>query len=188
MMTVSSLVGPGEVTSWDSAEVAAFDLGQADILVVERPPVPGIAAAVAPVRVQTWRSVVTSANAKTCAAAALDTLQIACPALAADIAALSRSFLAQFGVAEASLRVEVVDTQSCPKFHCDNVRIRLVTTYHGPTTEYVGADDPETIRAAPPCALVFLKGQQHPGHADAVHHRSPAVAPGGKRIAAVLDF
>ena len=101
--------------------------------------------------------------------------------------ALSRDFLAQFGVEEASLRVEVVDKQACPKFHCDNVRVRLVTTYHGPATEYVRADEPDLVRSAPLFALVFLKGHQHPNHADAVHHRSPGVPPGEKRLCVILD-
>ncbi len=186
-MKASTLAGLREVTAWDRAEIAAFDLGREDILVVERPPLPGIAEAVPSARVLYWRSVVTAASAQARAAEALDALRIGCPALAEDIVALSRSFLAQFGVDEASLRVEVVDKQSCPKFHCDNVRIRLVTTYHGPTTEYVRADEPKAIRLAPLFALVFLKGQQHPNHADAVHHRSPVVPPGSKRLCVIQD-
>lgn len=186
-MTASLLAGQQGVAAWDGAEVAAFDLGREDILVVQRPPLLGIADAVATARVHGNKSVVTPASAKARAAESLDALRIECPVLAEDIAALSRSFLAQFGVEEASLRVEVVDKQSCPKFHCDNVRVRLVTTYHGPTTEYVRADAPDLVRAAPLFALVFLKGHQHPNHADAVHHRSPGVPPGGRRLCVILD-
>jgi hypothetical protein len=186
-MTASTLAGPREVTAWDGAAVAAFDSGREDVLVVQRPPLPGIADAVATARVLYWRSSVTPASAEARAAEALDSLRIASPALAADIVALARSFLGQFSVGEASMRVEVVDKQSCPKFHCDNVRVRLVVTYHGPATEYVRADAPDAIRAAPLFALVFLKGHQHPNHADAVHHRSPGVLPGEKRLCVILD-
>jgi hypothetical protein len=80
-----------------------------------------------------------------------------------------------------------VNKTTCPKFHCDNVRVRLVTTYLGPGTEYVGADAPQEVRSAPAFALVFLKGHKHPTHADAVHHRSPALPPGGKRLCVILD-
>ncbi len=114
-------------------------------------------------------------------------LRLDCPALADDIAGLARSFLAQFGATEGSLRVELVDKTSCPKFHCDNVRVRLVTTYHGAGTEYVRADAPDDVRPTPTFALVFLKGHKHPNHADAVHHRSPPVPPGGRRLCAILD-
>jgi len=44
------------------------------------------------------------------------------------------------------------------------------------------------VRSAPAFALVFLKGHKHPSHADAVHHRSPPVPPGGKRLCVILDF
>lgn len=183
-----TLAGPREGTAWDGDEVAAFDEGGEDVLVVERPPLPGIAEAVATARVLYWRSTVTAGTAAVRAAEALDALGIAAPAFAADVVALSDRFLAQFGVGEASLRVEVVDKQSCPKFHCDDVRVRLVVTYHGPATEYVRADAPGDVRSAPAFALVFLKGHKHPNHADAVHHRSPGVPPGSKRLCVILDF
>lgn len=185
-MTASTLLQRG-VTVWEQKVVAAFDRSGEDILVLERSALAGIADAVASARVHGNKSVVTPASAEARAAEALDALRIECPALAEDIAALSRSFLAQFGVEEASLRVEVVDKQSCPKFHCDNVRVRLVTTYHGPTTEYVRVYEPDLVRAAPLFALVFLKGHQHPNHADAVHHRSPGVPTGGRRLCVILD-
>lgn len=186
-MKECTLAGSPGVTAWDGNEVAAFDQGGEDILVVERPPLSGIADAVASARVRYWRSTVSAAVAETRAAEALDAQGIIHPALAVDIVGLSCSFLAQFSVEEASLRVEVVDKQTCPKFHCDNVRIRLVVTYHGPTTEYVRSNAPEDVQAAPLFALVFLKGHKHPNHTDAIHHRSPGVPPGGKRLCVVLD-
>jgi len=187
-MTASLLAAPKEVMAWDRDVVAAFDQGREDILVVERPPVPGIAGAVASARVHDFRSGVTRDDADARAAESLVALRLDCPALAGDIAGLARSFLTQFGVTEASLRVELVDKTSCPKFHCDNVRVRLVATCHGPGTEYVRADAPEEVRSAPAFALVFLKGHKHPSHADAVHHRSPPVPPGGMRLCVILDF
>ncbi|MGL4553563.1 MAG: DUF1826 domain-containing protein, partial [Gemmataceae bacterium] len=45
----------------------------------------------------------------------------------------------------------------------------------------------EWIHSAPTSALVFLKGHEHPGYADEVHHRSPPVPPGGRRLCVVLD-
>lgn len=186
-MTTSTLAGPRQVTAWDREAVAAFDLGREDILIVERPPLPGIAGAVASARVHDFRSIVTSGNVHALAAESLAALNIDCPPLAEDIAALARNFLAQFGASEGSLRVEVVDRTSCPKFHCDSVRVRLVTAYHGAGTEYVRADAPDDVRSSPTFALVFLKGHKHAAHADSVHHRSPAVPAGGKRLCVFLD-
>lgn len=186
-MTASTLAEQREVTAWDREAVADFDRGGEDILVVERPPLAGIADAVASALVHDYRSLVTAKNTDARVAEAMAELNLDCPPLAADIAAMARSVLAQFGATEASLRVEVVNQTSCPKFHCDNVRVRLVTTYHGPATEYVRADARDEVRSAPAFALVFLKGHQHPNHADSVHHRSPAVPASGKRLCVVLD-
>lgn len=175
------------VTAWDLAAVASFDAGRDDIHVIERRTLPQVAAAVSAARVHEWRADVTAADADARAAAALEALHLDCPVLAADIAAVARSFLAQFGAARASLRVEVVTTNTCPKFHCDNIRVRVVTTYHGPGTEYVFRATPDDIRRGPTGALMFLKGHQHPTHSDAVLHRSPMVPPGEKRLCVVLD-
>lgn len=105
-----------------------------------------------------------------------------------DIAHLIRSFVRQFGLARANLRVEVVNKVSCPKFHCDTLHVRLITTYSGPTTQYVHRDAPETILDAPQGSLVFLKGHLHPTFGDRVHHRSPPMPEGAKRLCVVLDY
>lgn len=84
------------------------------------------------------------------------------------------------------LQVEIVDTQACPKFHCDNVYIRLVTTYVGPATEYRFVGE-TMVNQAEQGSLVFLKGRKHPTHRDSVHHRSPAIPEGVKRLCVVLD-
>ena len=79
------------------------------------------------------------------------------------------------------------DRQTCPKFHCDYVVVRLITTYAGPGTEYVRADSAGAIRRAGPGSLVLLKGRRHPTHADTVHHRSPPVAAGARRLVVAMD-
>ena len=100
---------------------------------------------------------------------------------------LVTAFLDQFDLQQARLRIEITRTQSCPKFHSDNVHIRLVTTYLGPTTEYQYAGTNE-IHTAPLGGLVFLKGHGHPNHRDTVHHRSPEVPVGEKRLCVAIDY
>jgi len=182
MMSTESLV-----TLWPQPTISLFDQWNEDILVVARPPIPDVAVAMVAARVHDWRAVVCGADVETHVSEAMADLNLKCPSVAADIVAVTRSFLVQFGEAEASLRIEVVDRASCPKFHCDNVRIRFVTTYHGPGTEYVHANNPSDIRQATTGAMVFLKGHKHPKHKDTVHHRSPAVTVGQKRLCVVLD-
>lgn len=176
------------IPAWDYDTVAAFDRSAEDALLVERPPLPEVAGAMRAARVRDWRGAVSAADIDSRVATGLAALGFDCPPLAADIAAVARSFLAQFGAPGASLRIEVVTTNTCPKFHCDNIRVRVVTTYHGPGTEYVATAAPDDVRGAPTGALLFLKGHKHPTHTDAVLHRSPMVPPGEKRLCVVLDI
>jgi len=184
---ISTQVQKPQITAWAHEAVSKFDEGGDDIFIVERPVLLDVVAAIGTARIHDWRALVTVTEADALVAKALKSLRIACPSLAIDIASVSRSFLAQFGVSRASLRVELVDTASCPKFHCDNIRSRVVTTYHGPGTEYVFVATPDEVQRAPTGSLMFLKGHKHPTHADAVLHRSPVVPHGEKRLCVVLD-
>jgi hypothetical protein len=168
--------------------VTAFDGSQDDILVIERLPLPDVSRAMREARIHDWRGIVTADGVDTRVDQALAELRLNCTGLAKDIATVTRSFLAQFGASHASLRVEVVATASCPKFHCDNIRTRVVATYHGPGTEYVFAATPDEIHRGPTGALMFLKGHKHPTHADTVLHRSPMVPTGEKRLCVILDI
>jgi hypothetical protein len=175
-------------TAWDRRVVADFDASATDeVLVIERAPVPGAGAAARGARVGEWRATATPDRATELARAGLAELRVWCAPLVADAAALVSAFLTQFGAPRAELRVEVTDTISCPKFHCDNLRVRLVATYAGAGTEYARADRPAEVFRAPPGALVFLKGHKHPTYADRVLHRSPPVPPGERRLCVVLS-
>lgn len=174
-------------TAWDGEQLREFDTGNQDILILARPTPEGVADAIAAGEVQDFRASFGRRVLPKRVADGLRTLRIDSQALAADIADLGLSFLEQFGIRTANLRIEMVRTRSCPKFHCDNVHVRLVTTYHGPTTEYQFTGV-EVVRVAPLYGLVFLKGHKHPTHRDGVHHRSPEVPDGGKRLCVVIDY
>jgi len=173
---------------WDRLTVAAFDESATDeVLVLERAPVPGAVEALRGSRVGEWRAAVTADRAAELARTGLAELRVWCPPLADEVAVLAGAFLAQFDLSAAHLRLEVLDTISCPKFHCDNLRVRLVVACVGAGTEYVRADRPSDVYRTPPGALVFLKGHKHPTYADRVLHRSPPVAAGERRFCVVLD-
>lgn len=175
------------VIVWDSMQVAAFADGNADILVLERPPLDEIREAVLSGAVKECRFSFDRESAESAISTGLRKVQINSPALATDILALAWSFLEQFALKTANIRIELVKSQSCPKFHCDNVHIRLVTTYLGPTTEYQITGD-RNIYATPLYGLTFLKGHQSATHRDTVHHRSPEVPEGEKRLCVVIDY
>lgn len=62
-----------------------------------------------------------------------------------DIEALAKYFAAISGVDLIDLRLERIEDNACRLFHRDNVRLRLLTTYRGPSTEWV---EPEYARIA----------------------------------------
>lgn len=174
-----------EVSAWPAAQVRDFDAGPKDILVVERNTTLDLK--FSRLAVREVRSVVHRQNIDSHIEAGLRTLEISDGILAADMSSVAQSFMAQFSVERANLRIEVVDSCTCPKFHCDNVSVRLVTTYCGPPTEYrfVGASE---ILQAPQYAFVFLKGHKHSRHRNSVHHRSPEVPKGKQRLCLIVDF
>lgn len=175
------------VTAWPADVVDAYAEGGEDVLVIPRPIADDVQAAVAMGRVHQYRASISHRTVKRRVMTGLSTLAIDCDALATDIISLARSFLAQFEQRTAHLRIEIVDRQSCPKFHRDNVHVRLVTTYFGPATQFRHAGD-DTVHSAPLYGLVFLKGHKHNIDGDLVYHRSPEMPAGTKRLCVVLDY
>ena len=181
------LVGPKTVASWDSDVVAEFANGDDDILVVARRPVARVHDVVDAGRMHEYWAMVGRDNVARELRFGMKELRLRSNELAADIADLVTSFLDQFDIEHAKIRLEITRTQSCPNFHCDNEHVRLVTTYTGPTTEYQHAGE-NTILTAPLYGLVFLKGRRHPTHSNSVYHRSPNVPDGEKRLFLAIDY
>lgn len=131
----------------------------------------------------------------------------ACSALIEDIVTLADAVAYLFDTDTVGLRLRRLEAAMCPRFHCDNLPVRLVTTYLGPGSEWLpewavnrqglGAprpDKPEIV--ADPAAvqrlatgdLALLKGSGWVGNEErAVVHRSPALAAGQQRLLLTLD-
>lgn len=114
-------------------------------------------------------------------------LQLKSEPLENDIVNLIELFGQLFQRKFVQVRLEVSNKQSCPKFHCDNVFVRFLVTYFGPTTEFIEVDNPQEIHRAPLNSLVFLKGHKHPHYQDRVLHRSPPMTHKDRRLTLVLD-
>jgi len=97
-------------------------------------------------------------------------------------------FAELFEQEQFDLRLEVTDKQSCPKFHCDNVYVRMLVTYFGPTTEFIDQNNPDDVHHLPLNALVFLKGHKHPTYQHRILHRSPLLSAGEKRLCMIVNF
>lgn len=177
---------------WADEDIRRIHAAHTDILVIRRPVPVECAELVARGRVGEVRFETTARGAATKIDRGLDRLELTAPGrqrarLADDILGLVCGVLAGFDWPRVEVRLDLADVQACPKFHCDNVLVRMVTTYVGPGTEYVETQRPDVIHRAAPGSLVFLKGHRHPTHRDSILHRSPAFPRGSRRLSVAID-
>jgi len=109
-----------------------------------------------------------------------------------DITRLSKLFSSLMKVDYIRLRMEVVSTNSCRKFHIDAVKARLICTYRGLGTQYgmsMDGIDPKHFKTTPTSSPILLKGtlwiEDNP---KMILHRSPPIEGTGEtRFVFVID-
>ncbi|MFC3613819.1 DUF1826 domain-containing protein [Lutimaribacter marinistellae] len=109
-----------------------------------------------------------------------------------DVAALADIFAGLMKVTWLRLRLDVVTTNACRKFHIDAVTARLVCTYRGTGTQYgisTDGDDPKRVFTVPAGAPILLRGTLWPETPKSgLLHRSPPIEGTGEtRLLLVLD-
>lgn len=124
-----------------------------------------------------------------------------------DIQLLAEAMAYLFATDAIGLRLRLLDAAMCPRFHCDNLPVRLVTTYSGPGSEWLPesavnrkglgaprADKPEplldqnAIQRLQPGDIALLKGSGWVGNEErALVHRSPELTSGQKRLLLTID-
>lgn len=109
-----------------------------------------------------------------------------------DIAAQADTFGQVMRAPWLRLRLDVVSTNACRKFHIDAVSTRLVCTYRGTGTQYgvtTGSGDPEEIFTVPTGSPIVLRGTLWPTEKETGFlHRSPPIEGTGEtRLVLVLD-
>ena len=109
-----------------------------------------------------------------------------------DVAALADIFAGLMKAAFVRLRLDVVTTNSCRKFHVDAITARLICTYRGTGTQYGVARDgagPKRIFTVPTGAPILLRGMLWPeSPRSGLLHRSPPIeCTGETRLLLVLD-
>ncbi|MEL6840021.1 MAG: DUF1826 domain-containing protein [Pseudomonadota bacterium] len=112
--------------------------------------------------------------------------------LEADVVALSNRFADLMGAAYLRMRLSVVTTNACRKFHIDGVSARLVCTYRGAGTQYgisTNNADPTRVFTVQTGAPILLKGTLWPGQpTSGLLHRSPPIeGTGESRLVLVVD-
>ncbi len=109
-----------------------------------------------------------------------------------DIAALAHIFAELMRVEHLLLRLDVVASNACRKFHKDAVSARLICTYRGTGTQYGFSTEtgtPQRIYTVPTGSPILLRGSLWPeGSGANLLHRSPPIEGTGEtRLVAVLD-
>lgn len=110
-------------------------------------------------------------------------------ALAAEIARQMRRFAALTDSQRLRLRLDVVETDACRRFHMDYVSVRLLMPLVGRGTQWIVAESaPEgAVQELQPGHVGLFKGRLSVD-APAVLHRSPPIAgTGERRLLLVLD-
>ena len=112
--------------------------------------------------------------------------------LVEDIVMLADVFVKLIPTPFLRLRLDVVTTNACRKFHIDYLKARLVCTYRGTGTQYGNSTDgadPLHISTVPTGAPILLRGKHWPNTPDpCLLHRSPPIEGTGEtRLVLVLD-
>ena len=116
-------------------------------------------------------------------------------ALTTDILDLAQRFAAMMELEGVQVRLGIVTTNSCRKFHADYVKARLITTYAGTGTQWIkGADAVRVAKGEEPHAIQTLgagdvglfKGKMW-SESPAIHRSPPIADTGERRLLLVLD-
>lgn len=116
-------------------------------------------------------------------------------ALIADAALLADLFCAALELSTFELRLEVVRTDSCRKFHADYVTARLITTYVGEGTDWVdqsdaarlaAGDEPRRVHRLATFDVGLFKGKLATEN-PAIHRSPPIAHTGAIRLLLVLN-
>lgn len=116
-------------------------------------------------------------------------------ALRRDIARLAEHHAAVAGEHSVRLRLEVVETDACRKFHADYVTVRTITTYLGQGTQWIeetsaeklGFPDGPDIHQLEPGAVGAFKGRLWQDIPTILHRSPPIGGSGEQRLVLVID-
>ncbi|WP_294299740.1 DUF1826 domain-containing protein [uncultured Sphingomonas sp.] len=120
------------------------------------------------------------------------------PTIAADVAQLA-SCLGRIGdCASVDIRLDVIETDACRKFHADFVSVRLICTYVGAGTQWLSNDAAARLRAGADIGalpirqlatgdVALFKGRRWADDGAIVHRSPPIAGTGARRLVLVID-
>lgn len=102
-------------------------------------------------------------------------------ALTRELSERAAAFAALLKCDRLNLRLEVIETDACRKFHMDSVTARLLMPLHGPGTQWIdttlGEDAP--VNQLTPGDVAIFKGRRAV-EVPTILHRSPPIATTGE--------
>ena len=118
--------------------------------------------------------------------------------LIGDMSRLVQLFAKICQVKRVDARIEKINTDSCWKFHRDNVKLRLLATYRGPATEWVSAEHAKEallkqrdfsgpIQQLSCGDVAIFKGNQAIESDGIVHRSPPILGTGTSRLLLCLN-
>ncbi|NLR73374.1 DUF1826 domain-containing protein [Novosphingobium sp. ERN07] len=106
---------------------------------------------------------------------------------AREIAALGTRFASVTACERVRVRLEVIETDACRRFHSDYVTARLLLTLAGAGTQWRRAEDDSAINSLQPGEVAVFKGRVWTDE-PAILHRSPPIAgTGADRLLLAID-
>lgn len=115
--------------------------------------------------------------------------------LIADVSVLANHYCEILDLTELEVRLEVVTTDSCRKWHADYVKARLISTYVGSGTQWLcqqdadrvkQGDEPLHINSMSPGDVGIFKGKLATT-TPAIHRSPPIDGTGERRLLLVLN-
>lgn len=108
-------------------------------------------------------------------------------AIAAAIVALAQQVAEITGCGSLKIRLEIVEHDACRRFPMDMQTVRLLTTFHGPGTQWIECDASERAHQLAADDVALLKGRDWM-HEPRILHRSPPVSASREtRLLLVID-
>ncbi len=114
-------------------------------------------------------------------------------AFVADVTWLVEAFTCLVGARRLGLRLRVLQGAMCPRFHVDQVALRLLTTYAGTGSEWLSdpadADIPDRCHRLAEGDVALLKGENWSGNEGrGLVHRSPSATRESGRLLLSIDW
>lgn len=107
--------------------------------------------------------------------------------LATDMLQMARQLACLAEATRVRIRLEVVETDACRKFHADYVTLRLLTTYRGAATQWIRTALPGVVEQVSRGAVAVLKGRLMLAEPTILHRSPPIAGTGERRLLVTLD-